>query len=203
MALIQDVSQLRGVLGEPSAPVRRKIHRRLNDRAQEFIRRSPMMLLATASAAGRPTVSPKGDAAGFVRIADPATLLIPERPGNKLAFSLQNVLENPSVGLIFLVPGTRETLRIGGTAELLDDAALCDSFAARGKRALLVVRVRVDECYFHCAKALLRSQLWEPATWPEPLTISFGAEIAEEGGLTAAEAAELDEGVRRRYTTDL
>jgi PPOX class probable FMN-dependent enzyme len=203
MSRIVTVSQLRGILGAPAPPVERKIHRRLNDRAREFIRRSPMMLLATASAAGRATVSPKGDGPGFVRVLDPGTLLFPERPGNKLAFSLQNALENPSVGLIFLVPGTCETLRLGGVAELLDDEDLCDSFAARGKRALLVVRVRVEECYFHCAKAFLRAELWNPATWPERLSISFGEEIAEEGGLPGSETADFDAAVRRRYSTDL
>jgi predicted pyridoxine 5'-phosphate oxidase superfamily flavin-nucleotide-binding protein len=129
--------------------------------------------------------------------------MIPERTGNRLVFSLQNILVNPRVGLIFLVPGTHETLRVGGEAEIRDDAELCDSFSARGKSALLVTRIRVTECYFHCAKAFLRSELWKPETWPERMTVSFGEEIAEEGGLDAAEVARFDAGVRGRYETDL
>ncbi len=116
---------------------------------------------------------------------------------------VQNILVNPRVGLIFLVPGTHETLRVGGEAEIRDDTDLCESFAARGKSALLVTRVRVTECYFHCAKAFLRSELWDPATWPERMTISFGQEIAAEGGLDAHDVERFDAGVRERYETDL
>lgn len=190
-------------MGEPSPRARFKVHARLNPRAEEFIARSRFLLLATSDSAGQPTVSPKGDGAGFVRVLDPGTLLIPERKGNKLLFSLQNLLVNSRVGLIFLVPGTDETLRVGGEAEIRDDLELRESFAARGSPALLVLRVRVTECYFHCAKALLRSRLWDPATWPERLSISFGEEIAQERALERGTIAELDAGVRRRYDTDL
>lgn len=203
MARIEDVAQLRAIIGEPSEPVRRKIHRRLNARARQFVAQSPLVLVSTADTAGRPTVSPKGDVRGFVRVADDGTLLIPERAGNKLIFSLQNMLANPRVGLIFLVPGTCETLRVSGEAEIRDDVDLRDSLTVRGKSALLVVRVRATECYFHCAKAFLRSELWNPDTWPERMSISFGEEIAEEGGLEGGAIAEFDAGVRRRYRTDL
>lgn len=203
MAKLESGSDLRRVIGEPSAQARFKVHARLNRRAEEFIARSPMVLVATADAAGQPTVSPKGDRPGFVRIVDPGTLLIPERRGNRLVFSLQNLLVNPRVGLIFLVPGTNETLRVGGEAEIRDDLELCDSFTARGRSALLVTRIRVTECYFHCAKAFLRSELWKPVTWPESMSVSFGEEIAEERGLERADVAEFDAGVRTRYETDL
>jgi PPOX class probable FMN-dependent enzyme len=112
-------------------------------------------------------VAPKGDGPGFVRVADERTLLIPERKGNKLVFSLQNILANPKVGLIFLLPGTGETLRVSGDAELVDDRELSESFIERGKPALLVTRVRVTQCYFHCAKAFLRAELWKPETWAD------------------------------------
>jgi uncharacterized protein len=203
MATIKTVQDLRRVIAEPTPQAPRKIHARLNRRAEEFIARSPMVLVASADEAGRPTVSPKGDRAGFVRIVNSSTLEIPERKGNRLIFSLQNILVNPRVGLIFLVPGTHETLRVGGEAELLDDTDLCESFTSRGQRALLVTRIRVTECYFHCAKAFLRSELWKPGTWPERMTVSFGEEIAEEGGLDASEVATFDAGVRARYQTDL
>lgn len=203
MAVIDTLGRLREIVGEPSAQVPHKIHERLNERAQAFIARSPMLFLATADAQGRATVSPKGDGPGFVRVVDERTLQMPERKGNKLVFSLQNLLVNPHVGLIFLVPGTGETLRVSGRAVLLDDAQLCASFPARGRSALLVTQINVSECYFHCAKAFLRSHLWQPDTWPEPINISFGREIAQKGGLPAAEIEAFDRAVRGRYETDL
>jgi hypothetical protein len=203
MAQIRDVASLRAITGEPSPQVPHKIHRQLNERAQAFIARSPMLLFATVDASGQPTVSPKGDEPGFVRVLDARTLLLPERKGNKLIFSLRNLLANPRVGLIFLVPGTDETLRVSGSATLRDDPELCAAFAARGRPALLAMRIAVSECYFHCAKAFLRSALWKPATWPERVPISFGAEIAESGGLAVGEIEAFDQAVQGRYRTDL
>ena len=203
MGRIETTAALRKLIGSPSELVPYKIHRELNPRAVEFIGKSPMLMLSTAGADGHATVSPKGDPAGFVHVEDSRTLLIPERKGNKLIFTLQNILANPKVGLIFLVPGTCETLRVQGTAELLDDAALCERLSMRGNRALLAIRVSVTECYFHCAKAFLRSDLWKPATWQEEMTISFGVEIAGSGGMAPEAAQEFDRGVRERYKTDL
>jgi uncharacterized protein len=203
MAVIDSVARLREIVGAPSAQVSYKIYDRLNAQAQEFISRSPMAFVATVDAQGRPTVSPKGDAPGFVRVVDERTLQMPERKGNKLVFSLQNLLANPSAGLIFLVPGTGETLRVSGSATLLDDPGLCESFTERGKPALLVTQIAVNECYFHCAKALLRSSLWRSGTWPEPMSISFGREIAQRGGLAGSEIEAFDRAVHGRYETDL
>jgi len=203
MAKIESADALRQLMGTPSELVPHKIHRELNARAIGFIGKSPMLMLSTAGAQGNVTVSPKGDPAGFVHVEDSRTLLIPERKGNKLIFSLTNILANPRVGLIFLVPGTCETLRVQGEAELLDDAQLCAKLPARGSSALLVIRVRVTECYFHCAKAFLRSGLWRPETWPEKIAISFGAEIAESGGLGRESIGEFDQAVAGRYKSDL
>jgi len=203
MARVGDVASLRKLIGTPSELVPYKIHSRLNQRAIGFIGKSPMMMLSTADAAGQATVSPKGDPAGFVHVQDDRTLLIPERKGNKLIFTLQNILANPNVGLIFLVPGTCETLRVQGSAELLDDADLCEKLSTRGNKALLVIRVNVTECYFHCAKAFIRSGLWDAQTWPDKIPISFGDEIAEQGGIAASTIAEFDRGVVQRYKTDL
>lgn len=203
MAIIETTAQLRSLMGEPNEQVPRKIHRGLNRQAIAFIQRAPMMFLSTTDAAGQSTVSPKGDAPGCVRVVDAQTLLVPERKGNKLLFSLQNILANPHVSMIFLVPGTSETLRVSGDAQLLDDRELCESFVQRDKPALLVTRVRVTECYFHCAKAFLRSDLWNPASWPAPVKISFGEEIAEGGGLESRQIEDFDAGVQGRYRTDL
>jgi len=203
MARIETTAALRELIGSPSEMVPYKIHRELNSRAIEFIGRSPMLMLSTTGADGHATVSPKGDPAGFVRVEGNRSLLIPERKGNKLIFTLQNILANPKVGLIFLVPGTCETLRVQGKAELVDDAELCEKLSMRGNKALLVIRVAVTECYFHCAKAFLRSDLWKPETWPEKMSISFGAEIAGRGGMPGEAIEAFDRGVQERYKTDL
>lgn len=205
MARIASVERLRELIGEPSAQVRSKVQDTLTAQAQAFIARSPMLLLASAGANGAPMVSPKGDTPGFVRVVDAHTLLLPERKGNKLIFSLQNVLANPAIELIFLVPGTGETLRVGGSAELDDDASLCTALIDERERpALLVMRIHVQRCYFHCAKAFLRSRLWEPASWLQPaLRVSFGQEIAQKGGLATEAIDAFDQGVQERYRTDL
>jgi uncharacterized protein len=203
MAKIGEAARLREIIGSPSELVPYKIHPELNDRAIAFIGKSPMLMLSTADETGHATVSPKGDPAGFVQVPDRRTLLIPERKGNKLIFTLQNILANPRVGLIFLVPGTSETLRVQGTADLLDDADLCERLSMRGNPALLAIRITVTECYFHCAKAFLRGELWKPETWPDKIKISFGEEIAERGGMAPETTAEFDRGVTQRYKTDL
>lgn len=203
MAKVETLVALRGIIGQPNEVVPLKVHRELNTRAIEFIGKSPMLMLATSDAADRPTVSPKGALPDFVQVEDSRTLLIPERKGNKLIFSLTHILDNPHVALIFLVPGTSETLRVHGTAELLDDADRRATLAARGSPALLITRVTVTECYFHCAKAFLRSELWKSETWPEKIAISFGEEIAQSGGLQREAIAEFDRAVGERYKTDL
>lgn len=203
MEIIDTPARLRAVLGEPGPLTRHKIHRVLSSQARAFIERSPMFLLATSDSEGRPTVSPKGDAPGFVRIEDERTLLVPERSGNRLLFSLENVLRNARVGLLFLSPGTDETLRVGGSACLLRDDALNASFAARDKPALLVMRITIDEVYFHCAKAFLRSGLWQPAAWPAPLRVSFAEEINLNRRMEDDARHELDAQIAVRYKTDL
>jgi len=204
VARIASVQRLRELIGEPNPLVRSKVHDALNAQAVDFIARAPMLFLATAGTDGAPMVSPKGDSPGFVHVEDARTLLLPERKGNKLIFSLQNILANPAVELIFLVPGTGETLRVGGNAELDDDPALCGRFVERDRPALLVTRVRVQRCYFHCAKAFLRARLWEPGSWDgAPPRVSFGREIAQAGALSAADIEDFDQGVHERYRTDL
>lgn len=203
MARLQSTEQLRALLGSPNETVPLKIHPALTNTGVAFIAKSSMAFLATCGADGMPTVSPKGDQPGFVHVADSRTLLIPERKGNKLIFSLQNILANPKVGLIFLVPGTCETLRVQGTAELLDDIGLREQLSSRGDKALLVMKVSIESCYFHCAKAFLRSELWQPRAWPERVPVSFGREIAARGGMKDKEIAEFDAAVQSRYKTDL
>jgi PPOX class probable FMN-dependent enzyme len=170
--------EIRALVGEPSATTPHKLLGELDETARTFIARSPFLLLATANASGYPDVSPKGDTPGFVHVEDTRTLLIPERKGNRLILSLQNILANPSVAVLFVVPGTEETLRIQGQAELLAGEAVTGRLVARGRSALLAIRISVERCFFHCARSFKRAGLWKPAAWPEPVPVSFGRIIA-------------------------
>ncbi len=134
-----------------------------------------------------------------MQIEDPQTLLIPDRVGNRLAFGHTAILENPEVGLIFLLPGTGETLRVNGTAELTVEPELLERLSARGKPAQLVIRVSIRECFFQCAKAFLRAKVWDPGTWGERLRVSFGRQIAPKLGLDDARARQIDESVEAGY----
>ena len=195
---LTDLAQLRGVVGAESPAVRTKLFDELEETALGFVKRSPFLLLATADAQGRPDVTPRGDDPGFVHASDPRTLWIPERKGNRMVLALQNVIANPHVALIFLVPGTEETLRVHGRASLRSDPEVLERLVARGQPALLAIRVEVERCFFHCAKAFKRSRLWQPATWSAPLRISFGKLLARRlGG-----GAELEQGIDRAIAED-
>jgi len=162
--------ELRELLGVPTARASAKERTRLHERDRQWLAASPFCLLATAGADGTCDVSPKGDPPGFARPIDDATIAIPERPGNRRADGFHNILDNPHVGLIFLVPGRTDTLRINGRARLVRDAPLLDSMTVQGHRPSLAVLVAIEQIFYHCAKAFLRSQLWSPQTWtPEAL----------------------------------
>jgi PPOX class probable FMN-dependent enzyme len=200
---LETLDQVRAIIGAESPATRTKLNDSLDETCRGFLARSPFALLATCGADGRPDVTPRGDGPGFVAVADDRTLLIPEQKGNRLIFGLSNILANPRVALIFLVPGTEETLRIHGTAELTADPAVLASLTQRGKPALLAIRVRVDQVFFHCAKAFRRSALWDPATWPEALRISFGTLFAKKFGADAEVAAKIDASIEENYRTEL
>jgi len=160
---ITDETALRALIGgEPADLTRTKISDRVNDLTRQFIERSPFLCLATSAPDGRCDVSPRGDPAGFVRILDERRLLIPERPGNRLADSLRNILENPNVGLLFFIPGVGDTLRVNGRALLTTDATLLEALAVEGKTPKLALLVEVNEVFTHCSKAFIRSDLWNP-----------------------------------------
>ncbi|MFO1319452.1 MAG: MSMEG_1061 family FMN-dependent PPOX-type flavoprotein [Burkholderiales bacterium] len=203
MALIGTVDRLVALIGEPKPAVAKKFNARLTPQAREFLARSPLAFVATVDTRGVPMVSPKGDVPGFIRIEDETTLLVPERHGNRLVYTLRNIIETGSIAVTAVVPGTGETLRIEGRGELDDDAALCARFTARNRPALLVMRIRISRTYFHCAKSLLRSNVWDPASWPEALRVSFGREIAANQGLAECDVDAFDAGVAERYRTDL
>jgi uncharacterized protein len=160
-------------------------------------------MLATSDREGRPDVSPKGDGPGFVAVEDDRTLLIPERKGNKLIQGLQNILATGRVALVFLVPGTEETLRVHGRAELTADPAVLARLTERGQPALLAIRVHVEQAFLHCAKAFKRSKLWQPDTWPENLRVSFGGMFAKRLGAGADVAEKIDAAIEENYRTEL
>jgi len=166
--------ELRAVVPTARPQTRSKVVKRLGRLERAFITQAPMVFLSTADKDGRVTVSPKGDAPGFVTIAEDQTLLIPERPGNGLAYGLTNLIDNPHIGIAFVIPGSTETFRADGRAELTRDPELLHAFAARNKDALLVIRVHIERCFFHCSKAFIRSQLWDTTAWPPPFKLSWG-----------------------------
>lgn len=160
--MIASEADLRAILGEPTELVLSKITDRLNHLTRQFIERSPFLCIATASPEGGLDVSPRGDPAGFVRILDERTLLIPDRPGNRIADTLRNVLADPRVALLFLIPGVGDTFRVNGTARLVDDPELLEPSAVEGKVPTLGILVTIDEAYTQCPKAFHRSELWNP-----------------------------------------
>jgi PPOX class probable FMN-dependent enzyme len=164
--VISDPAQFRELMGQPPPPCVAKTIAMLDRHCRAFIARSPFVLIASASARGRMDISPKGDAPGFVRVLDDKTLAVPDRPGNRRADTFTNVLENPRVGLIFLVPGKSETLRVSGAATIVRDADLRESMAARGKTPDFALVVDVEEVFFHSSKCVVRSSLWIPHAWP-------------------------------------
>ena len=147
--LITTEAQLRDLIGEANPIIQAKVFDALDSFGRDFLERCPFLVLATSDAAGALDASPKGDAPGFVLIEDDRTIVIPDRPGNKLAYGHVNILSNPHVGVLFTIPGTQETLRINGRAELTRAPELLERLAARGRPAVLGIRVHIDQCFFH------------------------------------------------------
>jgi uncharacterized protein len=169
--------ELRALIGDPAAVVVSKISDRVNDLTRAWIEAAPFVCLATSDADGNCDVSPRGDGPGFVRILDERTLLIPERPGNKIADSLRNILANPHVGLLFVVPGIGDTFRVNGCAHLVDDADLLAESTVEGKPPKLGIVVEIDEAYTQCSKAFIRSDLWNPQRFRQRDEFASGGEI--------------------------
>lgn len=198
-ATIDTEDALRALLGDPLPVVCAKIADRLNAKTRTWIERSPFMCLATSDEGGHCDVSPRGDPAGFVRILDDRTLLVPERPGNRLADSLRNILRNPHVGLLFVLPGIGETLRVDGRATLTTDEALLAGSAIEGKRPKLGILVDIESAYTHCPKAFLRSRLWDPATFVDAATLPTSGEILREIQGADFDAEDYDRQRAERY----
>ena len=200
---IDDLAALRRIIGEPLPGLGQKNQNAISEEAREYIERAPFLVLATSDAHGNLDASPKGDGPGFCLIEDERTLVIPDRPGNKLVYGLQNILANPRVGVIFLLPGTPETVRVNGTATLTADPDLLARLAARGKPAVLAIRIQVEECFHHCAKAFIRSGLWKPESWSPRLKISFGKMAAKRLALGDDVVQKFDAAVEDDYRNNL
>lgn len=163
--VVADVEQLNALAGTPTQRVANKVRSSLHALDRAWLAASPFCLLATAAADGSCDVSPKGDPPGFAYVLDDVTIVIPDRPGNRRVDGFRNVLANPQVGLIFLIPGRTDTLRINGRAQLVSDAPCFDDMVVKGHRPTLALVVHVDEVFSHCSKAFMRSALWDPSTW--------------------------------------
>src|SRR6187397_1098930 len=175
---VTTVDDLREIVGQPNHYVANKVGTRLSTAQQDWLAHSPLCFVATTDMRGRVDVSPKGDPPGFVHVIDDATIAIPERPGNKRVDGYLNVLQRPQVGTLFVIPGRGDTLRINGRARILADADYFDTMAVKGKRPLLALEVDIEEVFFHCSKAFLRSDTWKPETW-NPTALPSVAQMAK------------------------
>ena len=204
MAAIDSLEALRAHYRAPSERSRRKAIDRLDAHCRTFIAHAPFLVIGTAAANGGPgDVSPRGDGPGFVHVVDDRTILIPDRPGNNRLDTLSNILANPEVAVIFMIPGFDETLRINGRAGLTDDAELLDRMAMGGKPALLAIRVGVREAYIHCNRALRRARLWDEASKPDRAILPGGGRMVHEMAELSGDPEEADrtynEGTRQLY----
>jgi PPOX class probable FMN-dependent enzyme len=197
-----DADDLRAFYGEPSLLARNKVLPRLDHHCRDFIARSPFLVLGTADAQGNQDVSPRGDPPGFVKVMADGRLAVPDRPGNRRVDSLANIAVNPKVALLFMVPGFDETVRVNGRAAITRDPALLEALSVKGRPALAAILVEVEEAFFHCAKALIRSALWDPATRSERRQMpSLGRIIADQ--IDGVDPAAADQAVEESNRTRL
>lgn len=175
---VTSVEELRAIVGHPTEAVANKVGDRLTPVYRLWLAHSPLGFVATTDAAGNVDVSPKGDPAGFVHVIDDRTIAIPERPGNKRVDGYLNVLERPRVGTLFVIPGRGDTVRINGSARIIADADYFDAMTVQGKRPILALEISIEEIFFHCAKAFLRSDAWSPERW-DPTAVPSVAQLVK------------------------
>jgi hypothetical protein len=196
---IGDESALRDVIGEPSAIVLSKISDRLNPLTRQFVERSPFVCVATARPSGGLDVSPRGDPAGFVRILDEQTLLIPDRPGNRIADTLTNLFEDDRIALLFLVPGIGDSFRVNGRGAVTEDLELLAESEVEGKPPRLGILISIEEAYTQCSKALIRSDLWNPELHLDRSELPSSGEILRSLNDPEFDAEEYDRTRAERY----
>lgn len=206
---VGSAGELRGIMGAPMELAVRKQLGRLDRHCREFIALSPFLCIGTADASGKADVSPRGDPPGFVQVLDDQTLIIPDRPGNNRLDTMGNIMANPNVGLLFMIPGFEDTLRVNGRATIVRDAAVLERAAVNGKAPKVAIRVAVDEAFLHCAKAFKRSRLWDPAArvdrkvMPSLAQMILEQTAPAEKPPTAREVGEADRFVEDDYKTGM
>jgi len=196
---ITDEAELRAVVGAPTELVLGKIADRLNRLTRQFIERSPFVCVATAGSDGGLDVSPRGDPAGFVRILDERTLLLPDRPGNRIADTLTNLLEDPRIALLFLIPGVGDSFRVNGRGSIVDDEELLAASAVDGKVPKLGILVEIEQAYTQCSKALIRSDLWNPERHIDRSDLPSSGEILRAVSDPQLDAEKYDRERAERY----
>jgi uncharacterized protein len=196
---ITDEAQLREIIGGPTELVASKISDRLNDLTRQFVERSPFVCVATKMPGGGIDVSPRGDPPSFVRILDERTLLIPDRPGNRIADTLRNLIADPAIGLLFLIPGVGDSFRVNGRGTIVDDPELLAPSAVEGKAPRLGIVVEIEEAYTQCSKALIRSDLWNPERHVDRSELPSSGEILRSLKEPGFDAEEYDRERAGRY----
>jgi PPOX class probable FMN-dependent enzyme len=201
---ITSTEELREIIGTPDAPAVKKQIDHLDEHCRNFISLAPLLFISSANAEGQCDVSPKGDAPGFVHVLDEKLLAIPERAGNRRTDTMRNILTNPQVGLIFVIPGMRETLRVNGRATIYRDPELLEAMTFQGKTPLVAMVVEAQEVFLQCGRALVRSHVWEAATWPDPAALPRAAQIfTDHMRLPEVTCERAEEVLEDHYTTHL
>jgi PPOX class probable FMN-dependent enzyme len=195
--------ELRDIMGYPTEIVTRKTIKHIDEHCKSFIEKSPFIAIATSDASGNLDVSPKGDPAGFVKILSDKVLAIPDRPGNRKADTLSNIIQNPNIGLIFFIPGIRETLRVNGAAQIVTDSRVLELLSCQGKAPSIAIIVTVKEAFMHCAKCIIRSNLWTKVDDQQERTVpSLGRVLVDHGKLDIT-YQELDDMIKDDERTNL
>ncbi|MBW8640309.1 pyridoxamine 5'-phosphate oxidase family protein [Hoeflea sp. WL0058] len=203
MKFIETREELRTVYREAKGGAVLKELKKLEQHAKGFLSRCPFVVIGSQDAVGNADATPKGDKPGFVKVLDDTTIAIPDRPGNNRLDTWENIIQNPAVGLLFLIPGMNETLRINGIARLTTDDDLRQEFAVDGRPALAVMVVEIKAVYMHCAKAFMRSQLWQPETWPNRTELPTLGQIMRDQLALAQSGEELDANLADGYAKSM
>jgi uncharacterized protein len=202
--LIHSEEKLRTLIGFPSELVERKMITYIDHNCEEYISKSPFLVVSSSDSSGKCDVSPRGDMPGFVKVLNEKYLIIPERPGNKRIDSLRNILENPNVGLLFIIPGLGETLRVNGKACLVRDDELLEQMSVKGRKPLLGIGIEVEECFIHCAKAFKRSGLWKTSSWADKESLPSASKIIyEHAKLPGSSVESIEERLNESYKNRL
>jgi len=202
--VVESVEALGSLISPPSELVRKKALPHIDAHARAFIALSPMVLIGTHDASGHTDVSPRGDPAGFVRTLDERWIVIPERVGNRRVDTLRNIVQTGQVGLLFLVPGVQDTLRVNGRAWVVRDRELLDPMAVQGKEPLVGIAVEVQESYLHCARCMHRSKLWDSQSWPAPGRLpSLAQMLVDQVKIPDLKVEQLEAVLEECYTKEL